>query len=157
MIHHSIPRIPLTASKYTQLQSDFSRLKIEREQVMERLKVAREMGDLSENGAYQYAKFELGSIRRQLREIRHLLQLGEVVEKSADDDCIGFGSQVTLDDGSKQNTYLLVSQHESDPVKRKLSMESPIGSAILGKKVGDKVTVATPRGEVVYTIQSVTS
>ena len=78
-----IPTIPFTLEAYQQLQADFDRLSQDRKDVMVRLQTAREMGDLSENGAYIYAKFELGSINRQLAQLRHLLKNGKVVEKPA--------------------------------------------------------------------------
>ena len=108
------------------------------------------MGDLSENGAYRYAKFELGSLGRQLRELRFKLKNGYVpIIKSGRNpaDAIDFGSTVTVRDGENFLTFLLVSQYESDPAQNKLSTESPIGRAVVGKRVGDVVKVKLPAGE----------
>jgi len=146
-----MPPIPFTPQAYKQLQQDRFRLKTERVEVMKRLKTAREMGDLSENGAYKYAKFELGSIGRQLRRINHLLDEGVVVQKQQS-STVQYGSIVTLAGPKGTQTVLIVSEHESDPKEHKLAMTSPIGAAILGKSVGETVTATTPRGAVSYTI-----
>jgi transcription elongation factor GreA len=150
-----IPQIPFTGSAYQKLQLDFDRLTQERKEVMIRLQTAREMGDLSENGAYIYAKQELGSVNRQLAQLRHLLQNGVVVEKKNNTDTVEFGCTVTLKNNNpnaKEISYTIVSMHESNLAERKLSTDSPIGKAIMGKKVGDVITVTIPSGEVQYTI-----
>lgn len=146
--------IPFTKEAYDKLLSDRHRLRKERVEVMKRLKVAREMGDLSENGAYTYAKFELGSIGRQLRRINGLLDEAVVVEERVH-VIVEFGSSVTLSGPKGDKTYLMVSEHESDLQTNKLAMTSPIGSAIMEKRVGDKVSVVTPKGEVEYTIAEI--
>lgn len=145
------PKIPFTKQAYQELQAKFKKLTQERVEVMERLKVAREMGDLSENGAYKYAKFELGDIGRQLRKLRNLLENGEIVAQQTGTS-IGFGSTVTLKYKNKEITYVMVSEHESDPLGNKLSLESPIGLALAGKKKGDKITVEVPSGTVDYEV-----
>jgi len=149
-----MPSIPFTPQAYKQLQLDRARLKKERVAVMGRLKTAREMGDLSENGAYKYAKFELGSIGRQLRRINHLLAEGVVVQRQQS-TTVQFGSSITLKGPKNTHTYLIVSEHESDPKQHKLAMTSPIGAAIMDKKAGETVTVVTPRGEAQYKIVAV--
>ncbi len=148
------PEIPFTAAAYHQLQLDVDRLTAERKEVMIRLQTAREMGDLSENGAYIYAKFELGSISRQLAQLNHLLKNGVVVEKS-NLDIVDFGCTVTLEQRGKFTSYTLVSIHESNLEQHKLSTESPIGKALLGKKVGDQVVISVPNGEITYTVTKI--
>ncbi|NCN24049.1 MAG: transcription elongation factor GreA [Candidatus Pacebacteria bacterium CG10_big_fil_rev_8_21_14_0_10_42_12] len=153
MIKISNP-IPFTKKAHDKLLSDRSRLRKERVEVMKRLKVAREMGDLSENGAYTYAKFELGSIGRQLRRINQLLDDAVVVEERVH-VIVEFGASVTLSGPKGNKTYLIVSEHESDLENNKLAMTSPIGSAIMEKRAGDEVSVVTPRGEVKYKITAI--
>lgn len=143
--------IPLTAETFAALKKELDELFIEQEEVVERVKVAREMGDLSENGAYKYGKFELGKVRRRMGEIKKLLRLGVVIEKKQDGK-INFGSEVTLEGPQGKRRFLLVSEHESDPTKGKLSDKSPIGSAVKGKCVGDKVQVELPLGLTEFTI-----
>lgn len=148
-------KIPFTPAKYQTMIEERQTLLTEREAVMGRLKLAREMGDLSENGAYRYAKFELGNIGRKLRELNYLIENGEAVPPGKHTTA-QFGANVTLSDGEHKLTFLVVSEYESDPSKGMLSMKSPIGVAILGRKVGEKVDVAVPTGIKTYTIQSIT-
>lgn len=150
-----IKKIPFTRSAYEDMQRKWTELHTERKAVMMRLQAAREMGDLSENGAYHYAKFELGSIGRQIRELRPLLENGEIVEKKTASDVIEFGSQVTLKSNKKTVTYVLVSLHESNPAQGKLSFESPLGQMLVGKKVGDQVEVQAPGGTTTFLIEAV--
>ncbi len=146
--------IPFTPEAFAQLQADLERLNQEQKEILIRLQTAREMGDLSENGAYHAAKFELGSIRRQLSKVKHLLANGQVVHKQKS-DMIGFGSQVSVSDGNRTTIFTLVSLHESDPSQHKLSIESPLGQALLGKKAGDQIIFQAPRGEVNYHVLKV--
>lgn len=136
------------------MQQEVARLEEERVQVLSRLKTAREMGDLSENGAYRYAKFELGNIGRELRRLNRLIMFGEIVESTQNNE-VSFGSRVTITANHQHVEYVLVSQHESDPSKGKLSFQSPIGKALMGKKVGDVVEVSVPAGVVSYTIEKI--
>jgi len=146
------PTIPFTQAAYDQMSQDFDRLTAERKEVLVRLQAAREMGDLSENGAYTYAKLELASVSRQLRQLKYLLEYGQVTHSTSAQE-VGFGNTVTLKTNkNKEIAYTLVSIHESDLLAHKLSTESPLGAAIMGKKIGDTVTVVAPVGEMSYTI-----
>lgn len=169
--------IPFTTKKYKEMQEKVVELTQLREEVMKRLITAREMGDLSENGAYKYAKFELGDIGRQLRRFQTLLAKGFPAPKNAGKKgTIDFGSTVTVEkialensdalNGTlkgvsakksvkQQKTFLIVSEHESDPLKGKIAYSSPIGKALIRKKVGDIVTVTTPTGESQFKIISI--
>jgi transcription elongation factor GreA len=148
--------IPFTPQKYQEMQDKVVELEQLREEVMKRLITARAMGDLSENGAYKYAKFELGNVKRQLRRFKRLVLYGYAAEtKNGAAGVITFGSQVTLensDESKKQLNFMLVSKHESDPAQNKLSSASPIGSAVMHKKAGQSVVVETPKGETEYLI-----
>lgn len=149
------PPIPLTQEFYAHLQSEFQRLTDERAEVMKRLQTAREMGDLSENGAYKYAKFELGNIGRQLGQLKFLLDHGKVITKPDRPQQVAFGCTVDVMANEKTVSYLIVSQYESDPKKNKLSMESPIGQALLHRKVGETVVVDIPSGQKTFLIQAI--
>lgn len=147
--------IPLTQPAYNKLRSELARLSKERKEVMERLQTAREMGDLSENGAYKYAKFEISSINRQLRDIRHQLNNGHVVATKDHYSAVEFGCNVTVRLGDRETTYMIVSKYESNPLNHKISLESPLGLAIAGKKPGDRVEFKTPKGIATYEIVSI--
>lgn len=146
-----IPPIPLTKIFYDSLVADDARLTQELEETKVRLQVAREMGDLSENGAYTYAKFEISSINRQLSRIKFLLDNG-VVTAPKSNKTVAFGNNVTLEVKGKKITYLMVSEHESDPMAKKLSLASPLGKLLQGKKKNDSVKLSTENGTISYTI-----
>lgn len=148
-------KIPFTQSAYTKMQQDLDALLQEELAIIERVKSAREQGDLSENGAYKYAKFELGNVRRKMRRLQRLLQYGEVVKKQENAETVGFGNTVTLQMSGKKVTYTMVSKHESNPAKGFLSQESPLGQKLLGKKIGESCEVLTPGGAVHYRIQDI--
>lgn len=151
-----IPKtIPFTKAKYEEMQRRYDFLQKELVLVMARLKVAREMGDLSENGAYKYAKFEIGDIRRQSSKLKHLLIHGYVETNTKHLGKIGFGSVVTVKSKKGEYTFTLVSQYESDPQNNKLSEESPLGKAVYGKQGGENVVVTSPSGETEYSIEKV--
>ena len=146
--------IPFTKDAYEKLKADLYALKKRREEVVVRLTAAREQGDLSENGAYKYAKQELGEIGRQMRHLKYQLLFGYAATAKSG-GVIDFGSTVTIKNDSREITFMLVSEYESNPSEKKLSTSSPIGSAVIGKKVGDTVTIALPNGETSYTIIAV--
>jgi transcription elongation factor GreA len=151
--------IPFTTQKYKEMQQKVTELEELREEVLKRLQTAREMGDLSENGAYKYAKFELGNIGRQLRKYKGLLAKGFPAPKNTGlKGTIDFGSEVTIekmDAKKKTRTFTIVSGHESDPSIGKLAYSSPMGKPLMRKKVGDIVTVETPTGSNKYKIISI--
>jgi transcription elongation factor GreA len=146
--------IPLTQDEFNKKKAELKKLLITQDEVIKRLQVAREMGDLSENGAYHAAKHELGNTRRQLRSVNHLLKYA-YIPKIISSPQIGFGSKVTLSSDRNNLEFTLVSQYESNPLEKKLSMESPIGKAILGKTINDQAVVSTPSGNVTYLITAV--
>lgn len=148
------PVIKFTRQGFQKVKDDQKILTEKRKIAVIALRTAREMGDLSENGAYKAARFELSGIDRELRRLAYLLRYGAVAEISQT-DVIGFGNRVTVDDGKHQITFVLVEKFESNPNDHKLSLQSPIGQAVLGKKAGDKVTVTAPRGQTVYRITQV--
>jgi transcription elongation factor GreA len=154
-LNKTFQKIPFTASAYQKMQLDLELLQQEEQAIIERVKAAREQGDLSENGAYKYAKFELGNVRRKMRRLQRLLLYGEVVEKQENADRIGFGNTVTLQAGEKRVIYTIVSKHESDPLKGFLSQESPLGQRLMGKKIGESFEFVTSAGTLLYRIDNI--
>lgn len=148
------PAIPFTREAHEQLVKELGRLTTELEAVKERVRVAREMGDLSENGAYHYGKFELGSISRQLRQIQYQLKYGYILSTTTNDK-IRVGNVVTISHDHQSVVYRIVSAYEADPRKGKISQESPIGQALLGKSVGDTITISLPTGEKSYRVEKI--
>ncbi len=146
--------VPFTKDGYEKLKIRRDELLAKREIVLVSLQRAREMGDLSENGAYTSAKFELGNVDRELKQLEYNIKYGTIVSTSGG-AVVDFGSVVTVELGGKEYTYTLVGSQESDPKNGILSLESPIGIALKGKKVGDIATVVMPDREIKYLIKKI--
>ncbi len=146
--------VPFTKAGYEQLKVRQAELLAKREIVLVSLQRAREMGDLSENGAYTSAKFELGNVDRELRRIEYNLKYGKIVEITHTDK-VGFGSRVTVELNGKEYVYTLVGSQESDPKKAMLSLESPIGLALISKRVGEIAVVVMPDRQIEYKVKKI--
>ncbi|MCX6732262.1 MAG: transcription elongation factor GreA [Candidatus Roizmanbacteria bacterium] len=116
---------------------------------------ARSMGDLKENSGYQSAREELGELDGRILEVQYILNNAEIVTTAISDTVISLGKKVEVDVNGAKKYISIVGEFESDPMNGKLSTTSPIGSTLLGKKVGDKVEVTTPGGKVPYIILSI--
>lgn len=143
--------IPFTREGYEKLQEEKKTLLSQRPEAVEHLRKAREMGDLSENGYYKASRSRLSFLDAQLRRVDRLLRAGVVVKPSGT-GIVDIGSTVTMTDGAKESTYMIVGGYESDPQHRTISHLSPIGKALIERKAGDKIEVTTPSGVVTYTI-----
>jgi transcription elongation factor GreA len=143
----------ITQTGKTALEEELKTLLNLRKEISERIAEARAYGDLSENAEYSAAREEQSLNESRIMEIENILQNAEII-KGSKGSKIGLGSTVVLNNGG-QTEYRIVGAVEADPLSGKLSDESPLGAALMGKKSGDKVTVKTPRGEVTYTIKSV--
>lgn len=146
--------VPFTKEGYDKLKVRQAELLSKREEVLIALQRAREMGDLSENGAYTSARFELGNTDRELRRLEFMIKYGEVVTAKGTDK-VGFGNQVTVEIGGKEYNYMLVGTQESDPKQAKISLESPIGMALLGRRVGEKALVVMPDRQIEYVVKKI--
>jgi transcription elongation factor GreA len=144
----------LTQEGLDKLHIEKEALLQERVTVIEDVKKSREMGDLSENGYYKASKSRLRFIDGQLFRIGMILKTSSLIQKPQG-EVISLGSTVTIQSSDAENTYLLVDKLEADPKNGKVSYHSPLGEKLMGKHLGDKITVATPRGEIVYTIKKV--
>lgn len=126
-----------------------------RMEVAERLKTAKEFGDLSENSEYSEAKEQQEQVERRIYELEELLKRVIIVKKSESSDIASIGSSVTVKRENEVRTYQIVGSNETKPEEGKISNESPLGKAFLEHKVGDSVIVRTPKGEVVYHITKI--
>lgn len=126
-----------------------------RPKLVERLSHARSQGDLSENSDYQNAKDELEFLDGRISELEYILKTAQVVGKKRKKDEVAIGTKVTLKANSQKHEYHVVGEWEADPASKKISHESPLGQALVGKKVGDKVQVEAPAGKIVYEILSI--
>jgi transcription elongation factor GreA len=150
----------VTPEGLQKLQTELSYLtEVRRKEVADRIRQAREFGDISENSEYDDAKTEQGLLERRIGEIQRRIRNAKVVDPSeTDTDAVDLGTRVTLRVvGKKGNerTFQIVGANESDPTNGKLSHASPVGRAVLKRRVGEKVTVSTPRGATEYEIVNV--
>ena len=142
--------VVMTAEALGALKAELEALEGEgRREIAERIKTAREWGDLKENSEYHDAKNDQARLETKILELRDKLVNAEVVEASSGSDEVGFGSRVELRDESsgREVSYTLVSTVEADASTGRLSFDSPVAQALVGARVGDTVAVATPRGE----------
>ena len=113
-------------------------------------------GDVSDNSEYEDTKEELIHIEARIREIQHVLRRAKVVQRDGDSETVGFGSKVTLvDEFGDNETWTLVSPQEANTLHGTISTESPVGAALIGRRVGDTVVVNAPGGETTYTVDKV--
>ena len=147
-------KIQLTKKGYDDLQKEYQDLaKNKRQQAVDRLQKARAMGDLSENSEYSAAKDGLAFVEGRIREIEEILNQAEVVENNHfSRNKIEIGNSVVVETNGKQELFQIVGEFEADPMNKKLSNTSPIGQALMDKKVGDLVEVNIPAGKVQYKI-----
>ena len=145
----------LTSEGYLELETELNYLKTDkRNEVLNSLKEARALGDLSENAEYDSAREEQGLVESRIAEIEDILMNAELI-KGGSKTKVGLGSTVELKTGKKSVTYTVVGPVEANPLEGKISNESPIGEALFGKKVGDSATITTPKGDVTYEIVTI--
>lgn len=142
----------LTKEGLEKLKEELKELtEVKRAEVAKRIKTARDMGDTSENAEYVAAREEQSFIEGRIVEIEEIIRHAEVSDSSVD-GIVAIGSRVTVHIDGDEETFHIVGAPEADPVQKKISHESPIGSALLGKKVGEKIEVEAPVGMLTYTI-----
>jgi len=137
-----------------ELEAELEELKGRRGDIADKIAEARDFGDLSENAEYDSAREEQGLLESRIAEIEDILLNAELI-KAGKGSKVALGSKVELKTGKKTVTYTVVGPVEADPIEGKISNESPIGEALMGKKVGEKATITTPKGETVYEIVSI--
>ena len=147
--------ISFTKEGLAEKQNELNILQNDRINAVTELQRAREMGDLSENAAYKVARSRLSGIDRRIRYLERILKHVVVVEKRMDGR-VGMGNTVIVQDGTVQVNLVIVDGHESDFMKGKISGYSPIGRALLGKRVGESIDVFTPGGKKTITILHIT-
>jgi len=142
---------PMTQAGKEKLEQELDYLKsVKRKEVVERIKIARSFGDLSENSEYDSAKEEQAFVEGRITTIENMIRNAKIIsEAELSGDTVSLGSSVTfveLPDGDEE-TYSIVGSAEADPFEGKISNDSPIAKSLLGKKVGEEVKVITPGGE----------
>lgn len=143
----------ITEAGRTELEAELVELKSRRGEIADKIAEARDYGDLSENAEYDSAREEQGLVETRIAEIEDILMNAEEI-KAKKTDKVHLGSTVELKNG-KSVKYTVVGPVEADPMNGKISDESPLGTALIGKAVGEKATITTPKGDTTYTIVSI--
>ena len=143
----------LTEERKKELEQELETLKGEKRiEVAEHLKRAKEYGDLSENAEYVEAREEKDRTEQKIAELEELLKSAKIIKKMSGSDRVHVGSTIAVKKGKETVKYTIVGSNESNPKEMKISNESPLGKAFIGRRVGDRVTVDTPGGSVEYRI-----
>jgi len=152
-----IHRVQMTPLGYRQLVDELKQLEaIGLPEGIERVAKAREFGDLSENAEYHSAREDLAALEGRIEELRDIITRVNVVDiKRSGEEEVGIGSFVMVTINGSQHEFSIVGEWEADPAAKKISHESPLGKALIGKKAGDSVEVEAPAGKVSYYIKSV--
>lgn len=144
----------ITEAGKKELETELEGLKGRRGDIAEKISNARDFGDLSENAEYDAAREEQGMVESRIAEIEDILLNAEII-KAIKSSKVILGSNVELKIGDKTVKYTVVGPVEADPMAGRISNESPIGVALMGKKVGDSVTITTPKGEIAYEVTAI--
>lgn len=138
----------LTSEGFLELETELNKLKSEdRPRIIEAIKEARAQGDLSENADYDAARDEQAKIEARIQELEYMLEHAKIIEKVSGDK-VAVGTTVTVQyvDDDEEEEYSIVGSMEADPFENKISNESPIGKAIMDRRVGDIISVESPNG-----------
>lgn len=151
-----MPQHYVTAKKLEELKKELEHYRTARRmEVADRLKRAKELGDLSENSEYMEARDEQQFVESHIGELEDIIKNAEIITPTKGTKTVEIGTTFVAEKGGKQYTYTVVGANEAKPEKGMISNESPIGSAFLGRKLGDTVTVKTPAGETKFKIAEI--
>ncbi len=146
--------IPFTKKGYETLKKKLLLLNSKRPEAVKTLTRAREMGDLSENGLYKAARFELSDIDRQIRHLNYLLKYAKIYNPSGN-SIIQIGSKVTLEQNGKKRVFTITGEYEANPNDGKISYKSPLGKNLLNKKLNSFVEIITQGKKTTYAIDRI--
>lgn len=149
--------IQLTSGGKEKLEKELRHLRDEKlPELSQRIQDANEDGDVTDNSEYEDLKEDIVHTEDRIREIEHTLSTAIIIEEGSRDGTIGIGSHIIVrasdDDDDEDDTWVLVSAEEADPLKGRISDDSPVGKQLLGKRAGDTFTVKTPVGEATYEV-----
>jgi transcription elongation factor GreA len=141
---------PMTQAGKEKLEQELENLKsVRRKEVVERIKIARSFGDLSENSEYDSAKEEQAFVEGRITLLEQMVRNAKIIQEDKHTDAVALGKTVTFKElpNGDEETYTIVGSAEADPFEGNISNESPMGSSLMGKRVGDEVAIQTPGGE----------
>jgi transcription elongation factor GreA len=143
-------KYPITPAGREKMRAELKKLKeVDRPANTKAIEIARGHGDLSENADYDAAKEEQGMIEARIRDLEAKISLAEVIDPTElDGDRVKFGATVTIEDAESgdENTYTIVGEYEADMKRNRISVTAPVARALIGKHVGDEVSIKTPKG-----------
>jgi transcription elongation factor GreA len=143
-------KYPITPAGREKMRAELKKLKeVDRPANTKAIEIARGHGDLSENADYDAAKEEQGMIEARIRDLEAKISLAEVIDPTElDGDRVKFGATVTIEDAESgdENTYTIVGEYEADMKRHRISITAPVARALIGKHVGDEVSIKTPKG-----------
>lgn len=146
----------LTKERLEELKEELADLKSRRRiEVGERLKKAKELGDLSENSEYFEAREEQAQVETRIGELEDMVKTAEIIEKTHSTSNVAIGSTIQVEKDGQRMKFTIVGSNETKPEAGFISNESPLGKNFLGKKAGDKVTINAPKGKVEYIVLSI--
>jgi len=150
-------KVPMLAEGYEKLTAELKALREERPRIVEAIEEARAHGDLSENAEYHAAKERQGQVEAMIGDMEDRVNRAQIIDPTAlSGDRIVFGATVTLlDDGDKPVRYQIVGQTEADAKVGRISYNSPLGKALIGRKVGDEIEVTVPSGDRFYLVEKI--
>ena len=150
-------KVPMLAEGYERLTTDLKALREERPRVVDAIEEARAHGDLSENAEYHAAKERQGQVEAQIADIEDRVTRAQIIDPTTlSGEKIVFGATVTLrDENDKPVTYQIVGQTEADANKGRISYNSPLGRALIGKRKGDEIEVTVPSGDKFYLVEKI--
>jgi transcription elongation factor GreA len=153
----TMEKVPMLAEGYERLTADLKTLREERPKIVEAIEEARAHGDLSENAEYHAAKERQGQVEAQIAELEDKVSRAQIIDPTTlSGDKIIFGATVTmLDENDKPVRYQIVGQTEADANKGRISYNSPLARALIGKQVGDEIEVTVPSGEKFYLVEKI--
>ena len=151
----AINTVLVTKEGLEKLKKEFNELMLKKQLAVERVAKAREMGDLSENAEYSSARDELAFIEGRTAELEEMLRGIKTIDTGGKKNKVGVGCKVTVSIKGKKEVFKVVGEWEANPIEKKISHVSPLGKALIGKKIGDKAEVEAPIGKITYTITGI--
>ena len=149
-------KVNLTLTGYNELAAELADLKDNKlPAAIERVATARAFGDLAENAEYHSARDDHAALVGKIEELTDILARSQIIQTTTSKSQVGVGSKVTVAINGTTHEFTIVGEWEADPAEKKISHESPLGKALIGKAVGDKVEVSAPAGKVIYHIKEI--
>ncbi len=149
-------KIYISKERFSELEKELEKLKTEgRHKMAIRLQDAKELGDLSESSEYQEARDEQVLLGQRINQLENTLRNAVIIKKPKSKKIIEVGSRVKVQKDKNVTEYTIIGSNEANPDKGLISNESPLGIGLLGKRVGDQITVKTPKGRITYQVLSI--